>query len=153
MALALVHVPGIADDALSPGLHWAGIREVRDALVTSYHRSWLFDGFIDACIELRRAGCSRVFLGGSFTTSKQYPGDYDACWDPAGVSAAGLDPLLYNPELKLEQKGRYRGEWFIGREGNTPESEMYRFISRDTETGSERGMIGIKLRIIELINR
>lgn len=26
-----------------------------------------------------------VFVGGSFVTSKEFPGDYDACWDTVGV--------------------------------------------------------------------
>jgi hypothetical protein len=35
--------------------------------------------------DLRDAGCKRVYLNGSFVTSKDEPGDFDACWDPTGV--------------------------------------------------------------------
>lgn len=150
--IQLASIPGLPEGCLPAGLHWAGIREFRDAFVSNYHRSWLFEGFVKACIELRQAGCSRVFVGGSYVTSKEFPGDYDACWDPAGVSAASLNPMLYDAALAEEQRKFYRGEWFIGKHGNGPESAMYEFLSHDKNTGIERGMIGIKLKMLELYN-
>lgn len=150
--LNLICVPGLADECLSPGLHWVGIRDFRDAFVYNYHRTWRFEGFVKACIELRQAGCSRVFVGGSFITSKEFPSDYDACWDPVGVLAAGLSPLLYDQQLRSDQIKTYRGEWFISKQGNGPESAMYEFLSKDKDTGIERGMVGIKLKSIELYN-
>ena len=152
VVIKLASISGLADDCLPPGLHWVGIREFRDTFVTNYHRTWLFEGFVKACIELRTAGCARVFVGGSFITSKQFPSDYDACWDPVGASSVGLDPLLYDRTLASEQVKRYRGEWFIGQSGNGPESSMYKFLSHDRNTGIERGMAGIKLQMIELHN-
>lgn len=150
--IQLAPIPGLPEGCLPAGLHWAGIREFRNAFVSNYHRSWLFEGFVKACIELRQAGCSRVFVGGSYVTSKEFPGDYDACWDPAGVSAASLNPMLYDATLAEEQRKFYRGEWFIGKHGNGPESAMYEFLSHDKNTGIERGMIGIKLKMLELYN-
>lgn len=150
--LSLASIPGLADNCLPAGLHWIGIRDFRDAFVSNYHRSWLFEGLVKASIELRHSGCSRIFIGGSFVTAKEFPGDYDACWDPAGVSAASLNPSLFDPTLSDEQKKIYRGEWFIGKHGNGPESAMYQFLSKDKDTGIERGMVGIKLKMIELCN-
>lgn len=148
----LASIPGLTDECLPAGLHWVGIREFRDAFVSNYHRSWLFEGLVKAGVELRKSGCSRIFVGGSFVTSKEFPSDYDACWDPAGASAALLDPLLFDPTRIGEQKKVYRGEWFIGQQGNGPGSAMYQFLSRDKDTGIERGMVGIKLKMIELFN-
>jgi hypothetical protein len=150
--LNLISVPGLTDQCLAPGLHWIGIRDFRDTFVYNYHRSWRFEGFVKACIELRQSGCSRVFVGGSFITSKEFPSDYDACWDPVGVSAATLSDLLYDPLRRGEQLKAYRGEWFISKQGNGPESVMYQFLSKDKETEIERGMVGIKLKSIELYN-
>lgn len=150
--LNLISVPGLVDQCLAPGLHWIGMRDFRDAFVCNYHRTWRFEGFVKACIELRQAGCSRVYVGGSFITSKEFPSDYDACWDPAGVSATMLDELLYDAAQRNEQIKKYRGEWFISKQGNGPESAMYEYLSKDKDTGIERGMVGIKLNSIELYN-
>jgi hypothetical protein len=37
---------------------------------------------------LRNAGCTRVFVGGSFVTAKSEPNDVDVAWDVGGVDAA-----------------------------------------------------------------
>lgn len=91
-------------------------------------------------------------MGGSFVTMKEFPSDYDACWDPSGVSAVNLDPILFDPARKDEQHNAYRGEWFIGKSGNGPASAMYQFLSRDRNSGVERGMVGIRLKMLELYN-
>jgi len=43
---------------------------------------------------LTKAGCRRVYLDGSFVTSKPEPGDYDACWDIAGVDVEVPDSVF-----------------------------------------------------------
>jgi hypothetical protein len=148
----LLSIPGLADQCLPVGLHWIGIRDFRDTFVGNYHRSRLFEGFVKGCIQLRTAGCARVYVGGSFITSKQFPSDYDVCWDPVGVTPNGLDECLFDRSKVAEQLKKYRGEWFIGKHGNGPDSAMYRFISTDKATGIERGMVGIKLKMVELYN-
>jgi hypothetical protein len=57
-------------------------------------RAVMLDGFGAAVASLRDAGCSRVYLNGSFVTDKEIPGDFDACWEVSGV-----DPDLLDPEL------------------------------------------------------
>lgn len=141
-----------AEGALPLGLHWVNIREFRDMFGYNYHRSWLFEGFAKACLALRTGGCARVFVGGSYVTSKEYPADYDACWDPIGVSSTTLDKIFYDATMSEALQKKFRGEWFISQPGNGPESEMYRFLARDKTTGRERGMVGIKLNMIELFN-
>jgi len=78
-------------------------------------------------------------------------GDYDACWDPAGVSGK-LDPRLYDSALRLEQNREYRGDLMIGAAGDGPEHENFRFLSRDKITGSPKGIVGIKLNMVEILN-
>lgn len=136
---------------LPTGLHYVTFREFRDAFVTNPHRQWLFEGFRLACQELRSAGCGKVFVGGSFVTSKEFPSDYDACWDTVGVSC-NLDPVIYDDNLGIERREKYRGDWLMGGCEPGPTGEFFRFLSRDKVTGEERGMIGIKLRMVELLN-
>jgi hypothetical protein len=127
------------------------LREFRDAFAFNSHRAWLFDGFKLACHDLRLAGCARIFVGGSFVTSKPNPSDYDACWDPVGVSA-NLETLLYDENRRIERRDRYRGDLLIGGCDPGPAGEFFRFLSKDKTTGEERGMIGIKLKLLEIMN-
>ncbi len=62
---------------------------------------------------LRRAGCASIFLDGSFITAKPHPGDFDGCWDVAGVDPQKLDPVLLDVANKrAAQKAKYFGEMF-----------------------------------------
>ena len=151
MPPSLISLVGHPAQVLPRGLHFVSLREFRDAFVFNAHRAWLFDGFRAACHDLRTAGCARIFVGGSFVTSKPTPSDYDACWDPVGVSA-NLEPMLYDENLRIERRDRYRGDLLIGGCDPGPTGEFFRFLSRDKTTGEERGMIGIKLKLLEIMN-
>jgi hypothetical protein len=83
-----------ANGDLPPGIHVAARKEVRDRLAFNPWRRKLLDGFESACKLLRRAGCSLVYLDGSFVTRKERPGDFDACWDIQGVDEDALDPIF-----------------------------------------------------------
>lgn len=147
----LVTQIGHPAQVLPLGLHFVSLREFRDAFAFNAARAWLFEGFKAACHDLRTAGCARIFVGGSYVTSKPDPGDYDACWDPAGVSPS-LDPILYDDNLRIERRERYRGDLLIGGCAPGPSGEFFRFLSKDKITGAERGMVGIRLKLIEIMN-
>lgn len=147
----LIRQPGHSAEVLPTGLHFVSLREFRDVFAFNPHRAWLFDGFKAACYDLRVAGCARVFIGGSFVTSKADPSDYDACWDPVGVSP-DLEPVLYDENLGLERRQRYRGDLLIGGCDPGPSGQWFRFLSKDETTGEERGMVGIKLKLLEIMN-
>ena len=142
---------GHSAHVLPKGLHYVTFREFRDGFATNAHRQWLFEGFRLACRDLRAAGCSKIFVGGSYVTSKEFPGDYDACWDPVGVSGT-LDPLIYDENFRIERREKYRGDLLIGDCDAGPSGANFRFLSKDRVSGEERGMIGIKLRMVELLN-
>lgn len=151
MLPSLIEAPGLAEGVLPPGLHHVSLRELREAFAYNEHRAWLFAGLVSACRDLRQFGCGRIYLGGSYVTSKEYPGDYDACWDPAGVSDQ-VAQLLWDDSLRLEQNRVYRGDLLVSAAGDGPECRHFQFLSRDKLTGSLRGMIGIKLNMLEILN-
>ena len=85
---------------LPPGIHDASIDEIEVRFATTPHRRWLFEGFRRVAQALTDAGCSTLYLDGSFVTAKPHPGDYDGCWDHLGVDLVSLDPVL----LRFENK-------------------------------------------------
>ncbi len=72
------------------------------------------DGLADAVDLLAAAGCQQVWLNGSFVTAKDEPGDFDACWDPAGVDIDVVDPIFLDlsPDGRRRQKDRFGGDLF-----------------------------------------
>ena len=68
--------------------------ETITAYGTSPWRLQLLAGLKAALDNLKAAGCRRAYIDGSFVTAKEHPGDFDACWELAGVVASRLDPVL-----------------------------------------------------------
>jgi hypothetical protein len=85
---------------LPPGIHDTTLAEVEARFATTPHRKRLFDGFLRMVQALEAAGCRYVYLNGSFVTAKPHPGDYDGCWDHAGVDPSKLDPVLLDFDSK-----------------------------------------------------
>jgi hypothetical protein len=66
---------------------------------------------------LKRAGCNRIYIGGSFVSRKPYPKDFDLLWDDRGVDFKILQSLDINlfdsgRNKRLAQKKTYGGEIF-----------------------------------------
>jgi hypothetical protein len=144
---SLVEILGLPHHVLPPGVHWATLAEVEAAFATSGHRQWLFEGFIAVVAVLRNAGCRTIYLGGSFVTSKDKPGDYDGCWDPTNVQARLLDQVLLDFENeRAAQKWKYRGEMFISTMEAGALGTYLDFLQCEKETGRPVGVIGLRLR-------
>src|SRR5208283_5102836 len=105
-----------ADGNLPPGRHRGSWKEFEKRFGTSLRRRQLLGGMKRMLLSLKDAGCRRVFMDGSFVTRKADPGDYDGCWDRAGVDLLKLqkaDPVLVNfSNKRLGQKLKYGGEMF-----------------------------------------
>src|ERR1700685_2449816 len=82
------------DGRLPAGIHWATWQEIQSRFGFSLRRQQLLGGLRLALAALNRAGCSRVYIDGSFVTVKREPGDYDACWDIDGVNVEALDSVF-----------------------------------------------------------
>jgi len=131
---------------LPPGIHDATLDEARNRFATNDHRKRLFDGFARATEMLRVAGCRTVYLDGSFVTTKPHPGDFDACWDDAGVSVRKLDPVLLDfTNKRRTQKQKYHGELFPAWASAALGSAFIDFFQTDRHTGKDKGIIRIRL--------
>jgi hypothetical protein len=131
---------------LPSGIHHATWNEIVTRYATSVRRRELLDGLPDALRSLKGAGCATAYLDGSLVTSKNHPGDFDACWESSGVIFDRLDPeLLTFSDGRAAQKARYGGElypaeWPADADGTT----YLDFFQRD-RLKQQKGIIAIDL--------
>jgi hypothetical protein len=140
------------DGRLPAGIHWATWQEIQSRFGFSSRRQQLLGGLRLALAALNRAGCSRVYIDGSFVTVKREPGDYDACWDIDGVNVEALDSVFLDfSKGRTAQKRKYFGEFFPAQ---MPEGASGRafleFFQTDKETGRSKGIVGLNLQEAEL---
>lgn len=135
---------------LPPGVHEATWAEVEAALGFSAKRMDLLTGLKDACLNLRSAGATHVFIDGSFSTSKKQPGDWDCCYSAVGVDASKLDPVLKDfTNGRLAQKRKYGGEMFIASVKSGLLGPPYLdFFQKDKGTGKAKGIVKLDLGTI-----
>jgi hypothetical protein len=132
---------------LPPGIHPATWPEVVKRFAWNERRRLLAAGCRSALESLAAAGCRRAYLDGSFVTDKEVPGDFDACWEPDGVVAALLDPVLLKfDDGRSAQKAKFHGELFPSswdaQNGGPP---FVDFFQTDPATGESKGVISIDL--------
>ncbi|MCP5060243.1 MAG: hypothetical protein GY937_26380 [bacterium] len=132
---------------LPPGIHACSWREVEHRYGSNRHRRELLAGLKAALLALKRAGCGRVYVDGSFVTDKNVPEDFDGCWDPMGVDPNKLDPVLLNfDNQRAQQKAKYRGEMFVASENAVPRHRK-RFLDffQQTREGEPKGILSLNL--------
>ena len=141
-------VPNFTEGGLlPPGVHWATWEEIVGRFGGNGRREELLAGLRAALENLRDAGCRTAYINGSFVTTKDAPGDYDACWEEQDVDPDLLDPVLLNFDRGREsQKAKYLGELFPA---STPAIEnglsFLEFFQTDKESGGRKGIIAIDL--------
>lgn len=105
-------IPELLDGVLPVGEHQATFAELEDMFGWTSYRAGLIEGFERGVASLAAGGCQNVWLDGSFVTSKEVPGDFDACWDTTGVDLKAIDPVLLDVSNGREaQKRKYGGEF------------------------------------------
>nr|WP_009632885.1 hypothetical protein [Synechocystis sp. PCC 7509] len=70
---------------LPPGIHFCSWEEFVARFGSIQYRLNLIAGLKIAMEQLQTAGCSTIYIDGSFVTNKLIPGDFDACWSGNGV--------------------------------------------------------------------
>jgi len=131
---------------LPPGVHDATLEEVRARFATNPRRKALFKGLSRVCKSLKSAGCTVIFLDGSYVTDKSIPGDFDTCWDPTNVDPTKLDPVFLDfRDRRASQKSKYGGEFFPSSAPADGSHNFVEYFKTDKETGMEKGIIRIHL--------
>jgi hypothetical protein len=135
---------------LPPGIHWATLREIEIRFALNSHRKRLFAGLGKGLIALVDAGCRVIYLDGSFVAAKEYPSDYDACWEAAGVKVKDLDPVFRDfSNKRAAQKAKFSGEFFPAHfraEIKSPFRTFLDFFQSDKYTGHQNGIFVITFK-------
>ncbi len=141
-------IPSFNEDGFLPsGIHWTDWPEFMQRFGLTTHRKQLVQGLIQSSQKLASAGCRIIYIDGSFVTSKEHPGDFDACWDLNHVDVDNLDPIFFDfADRRASQKAQFFGEWFPadlpnGNSGLT----FLEFFQIDKATGKPKGIIAIAL--------
>ncbi len=130
---------------LPPGEHDASWDEVVERFGWTELRRRLLDGLAEAIELLAAAGCQTLWLNGSFVTAKDEPGDFDACWDTAGVDLDALDPVLLDlSDHRSAQKARFGGELFPNVIETQSGLSFAEFFQNERDT-SRKGIVVIRL--------
>lgn len=130
---------------LPPGEHVATWDEVVEGFGWTERRRRLLDGLAEAIDLLAAAGCRRVWVNGSFVTAKDEPGDFDACWDTAGVDLDAVDPVLLDlSDHRRAQKERFGGELFPNVIETQSGLSFAEFFQTERDTG-RKGIVVINI--------
>jgi hypothetical protein len=112
----------------------------------------LLEGIRAVAFELRKAGCRRIWIDGSFITTKRNPSDFDGCWDYQGVSLGLLrktTPLLVFDNGCEAQKAKYGGEMFPAHWRSDAAGTVFlEFFQRDLDF-RRKGIVGLDLKRLE----
>ena len=133
---------------LPVGIHWASLKEFESRFGTNPRRKQLLKGLKQAITSLQKAGCRAVFVDGSFVTSKELPGDFDACWSVEGVDPDWLDSVLLDfSNGRAAQKAKYGGELFPAEMIEAGSGKPFlEFFQTDKNTGKPKGIVGLRLK-------
>jgi hypothetical protein len=138
------------DGNLPPGFHASDWDAFVKRFGTNGHRRRLLAGMKQMLLSLKSVGCMKVLIDGSFVTDKDFPNDFDGCWERTGMSLIDLqqhDPILLDfTNGRRAQKLRYGGEMFPAdaAEGITGRT-FIDFFSKDKSTANAKGLVEIDL--------
>ncbi|HVC82238.1 MAG TPA: hypothetical protein VNL35_17240 [Chloroflexota bacterium] len=95
---------------------------------------------------MAKAGCTRIYLGGSFVTAKTEPGDWDGCYEAAGVDFLRLEKVI-------AQKNKFMmGAFFSGEiydaNAQTITDEPFRLFLQRNRAGNLVGVVALDPRTI-----
>jgi hypothetical protein len=99
---------------LPPGVHDATWAEISQRFGNNGQRRSVLAGIRQAATALAKARCRRLWIDGSFVTSRAKPKDWDGCWDPVGVVPSLLDPdfLDFSKDGRARMKMKYMADLF-----------------------------------------
>lgn len=147
-------IPKLIDlSALTPwpvlpqGIHLATLADINARFATTPHRTKLFNGFERVVTNLVYAGCSEIYLDGSFVTDAPIPSDFDGCWNPTAVDIQLVDPVLLDfKNNRAAQKQKFYGEMFFSNFASSAAGTLYLdFFQGCKHSGLPKGILQVDL--------
>lgn len=138
-----------SDGSLPPGIHVTTWEEFEQRYSLNLTRKTQLKGMKKAIEEFKKAGCSKIYIDGSFVTWKKHPGDFDALYDLDEVERHAIHDILIDPsfEGREKQKEYYEGEFFPTSEKADPYGTKYlEFFQKKKKSRNPKGIIKIELR-------
>jgi hypothetical protein len=115
------------------------------------HRRRLLVGLREALLAFQQAGCRTAYIGGSFVTGEETPGDFDGCWDPKGVSLEKLDPVFLDfSNKRAAQRAKYGGEMFTAGSPAGPAGKTFLEFFQQNREGHPQGIAAFALQRLSL---
>lgn len=132
---------------LPAGEHPATWQELLDRFGYTPWRCQLLAGLREALLLLRAAGCRRAYIDGSFVTTKEVPGDFDACWDVQGVDFDLVDDrLLTFDRGRATQKAAFHGELYMTDSRTDPQGRLFLDFFQTDRDGNRKGILVVDLK-------
>ena len=134
---------------LCAGIQLTTWQQVEDTFAFNARRQELLSGLKRACEPLKQAGCPRIYIGGSFVTNQEFPGDFDVCWADETVDFVRLkeiDPVLLDlTNKRAAQKAKYGGELFPASVTEGSSKKKFLDFFQTTRNGETKGIIAVDL--------
>ena len=139
-----------SDGNLKPGIHSMSWDEFLKLFGTNFLRLNLLSGLKSAILSLKQAGCQTIYIDGSYVTLKDFPEDYDACWDINGVDGNLIDPILLKfDDGRRAMKIKYKGDIFPAQLKEGSSSRIFLdFFQIDKDTGNPKGIVKLNVKSI-----
>lgn len=136
---------------LAAGVHVMDLGTFRRAFAWNARRRFLFGGLQRALGQLAEAGCRAVIVDGSYVTSKEHPGDWDAAFDPIGVDSARLDEILIrHSDGRRAMNVKYLGDLFPwSAPAADPGGPVYRDFFQSDRDGRTKGVVELRLQVLQ----
>lgn len=138
-------IPEFDDNGnLPPGIYEVSLQDIEKHFTWTDRRKKLFEGLRAAIENLTGANVKRVWIDGSFVTSKDDPNDIDGCWQADNdVHANKLDPVfldMYPPRKAMKE--RYGVDFLISGVpiSDSPGNTVEQFFQIDRD-GNKKGIL------------
>ena len=137
---------------LPPGIYWPNWDVFVKRFGFNKHRLGILEGLKRALQNFQNAGCENIYIDGSFVTNKEFPDDFDGCWDTKNVNPDLLDPVFFIFDNKrAAQKVIYNGEFFPASFIADKSGRTYLdFFQSIKYTDDPKGIIAFNLKKLEL---
>ena len=139
---------------LPAGIHEATWAEFVERFGRTAHRQQLLQGLAAGLAQLKAAGCTTVYVDGSFVTDvenvfNERPHDFDACWEVHGVNVDSLDAVFFTFEAaRAAQKAQFGGEFFPADWPADPQGSPFVEYFQQDKNGRAKGIVKIALETL-----